>query len=212
MSSVSVAYQKENTSASGIFLPNLAGPIWSLGQNLGRRFFSMQEIILQTLGAVSYWGRLGRRDMFGIPEQPSKSSIVFLKENPLDLKSSISMTEEKAKMETLPLFDFSDSESGDFEMPQDFQRVSKQLDKVVSALSSVQIALAELNVRHEHMANDMTLSETQYKAEILRLRDEVNSLSARIGNLERLIWKAVGAAAVISLALPYLFKFVVGSF
>lgn len=172
----------------------------------------MQEIILQTLGAVSYWGRLGRRDMFGIPEQPSKSSIVFLKENPLDLKSSISMTEEKAKMETLPLFDFSDSESGDFEMPQDFQRVSKQLDKVVSALSSVQIALAELNVRHEHMANDMTLSETQYKAEILRLRDEVNSLSARIGNLERLIWKAVGAAAVISLALPYLFKFVVGSF
>lgn len=141
--------------------------------------------------------------MFGIPEQPSKNSIVFLKENPLGWRLS-TLTQSE--------LDFSDTDTGDLQMPQsDFQRVAKQLDKVVAALSSVQIALAELNVRHEHVSEEMASSEIQYKAEILRLRDEINSLSKRIGDMEKLIWKAVGASAVLALAIPYLFKFIINA-
>lgn len=103
------------------------------------------------------------------------------------------------------------SEFGDLTVSEnanipDLSRIAKQQDKIIANLSKMQITLAELNVRHTHMVESMEHSEKRAKEELKELREQINDLSDRLGTMERLIWKAVGATAIAALAIPYLIK------
>lgn len=88
----------------------------------------------------------------------------------------------------------------------DTARLAKQLDKITNNLTKVQVVLAELNLRHEHLVESMEQTEKRAKEELGELRDQISRLSARLSEMEKLIWKAVGATAIVALSLPYLFK------
>lgn len=96
---------------------------------------------------------------------------------------------------------------GDITSP-DVIRLAKQLDKITNNLTKVQVVLAELNLRHEHMVESMENSEQRAKVELDLLKGQIDKLSDRLSVLEKLIWKAVGATAIVALSLPYLIKLI----